>query len=246
MVMARMILGLIMAVTTVSDMLIWHSRQESALAILWLMASAPLFVAAVTVLVITFVKFEERNGRYVLDQDSWIAQLFSWDSGTKVTICLLFWATVLLIIATTVIVFMLTSLVLTMFQAGLVQTLVIILEVVVVVGVFVLFFYGIGKFAIYVTEKPKLSKFVDKSFPVFFVVFVSALIVFLAYPMGVWHFLKCAGIAVAVIAGAVGLIFLAIRFFGFLRKSTAGKILTTGWQHVKSRTCPIVSVVSFK
>lgn len=252
---ARVILGLIMAGTAVSNLLVWHwGWQESQLAFVWFMISAMLFTAAVAVMAITFVNFQQKDGKFILDSNSWIARICGWNYGDKITICSLFWTTVLLITMSIVGFVALLTALLAATEVGWAQTLKVILAVVATMTAIGLLVWGMVSAEEYVDikkcESLKIRRVVDVVqnyiFPVIALIVLLAVLGLVIYDIGAWKFLRGVGIIVAVIAGGVGLVFGTIATFKSVRESAVGKILVSGWYHVKFRTCPVVSVMDLK
>ncbi|MDP3999755.1 MAG: hypothetical protein Q8P76_04195 [bacterium] len=252
---ARVILGLIMAGTVVSNWLVWHwGWQESGWAMAWMVASAALFVAAVTVMAITLVNFQQKNGRFVLDSNSWIARIMGWGRGDKVTICSLFWTTVLLISAAVVgFVLLLTGL-FAATEAGWVETIRVVLFVVATVAGIVLLVVGAANAEDYVGTKMRQGSTVWRGvgniatyvLPVVTVVILLAVLGFIIYDAGVVKFFTGLVLVCLIVGGAFGLVFGVVAGVKSIRESAVGKILSSGWHHVKSRTCPVVSVMDLK
>lgn len=249
MLMARAILGLIMVTTAVGAAFLMPLADKLVPALLGLVILVTMFVAAVTVLVITFVEFEERNGRFMLDTNSWIARAMGGYPGKKITICLLFWVTVLLVMIVALVVLLAVVGVMGLFVVGWWQGLINVLTVAAGFALIGSFIFGMNKLENYSEKSPRVKTAV-KVAEVSVLVIVGAFVLLVfgwgVYKMGVWKFLIGLGVVVLSIGAVVGLIFLAFKLFKSLGESTVGKVLSSGWHYVKSRTCPVVSVVELK
>ena len=82
--------------------------------------------------------------------------------------------------------------------------------------------------------------------PVVVVVILLAVFGFIIYETGVVKFVTGLVLVCLIVGGAFGLVFGAIAGVRSVRESAVGKILSSGWRHVKSRTCPVVSVMDLK
>lgn len=259
MVSARIILTLLATAAAVSGIWSWVvvvSNDSRSPMILVAMFSVPVLLAAVTVLIFSFVRFEEKNGKFLVNKNSLFLKFATMLLGptTSITICSLFWGTIFSIIMTGA-VLMLTimygHLLVTKFSWQL------------LVGPILVFTVGVSLRLIGKDSKLSLIALIVA------IVSLGSLLFFL---LVVWPVMKIMAwgqlslvdalliycvegfrlvVGMILFGGITLLIFGAVAFVAFLllkslKNSTVGKILTSGWQSVKSKTCPIISAVSYK
>lgn len=258
---ARVILMVIMAVMAAIEIFAFDELRYSPDFLLKMLLAnfllAPLFLSALTVLISSWVNFEYRNGKFVIDKNSRVADWFLGDKEKKITICSLFWRTV----------FGIFLLIVFLFAASLAISFLVLgataarFEVLGFIAFLSLLFYliamadkkkawakgtllicpvlvAVGLFVVWPIVRIMASEHISifGALPIYFVLAIQT----------VGATLLCMLVLAAGVAVSVGLVWLVYRLVKPLKDSTIGKILADGWHFVKARTCPIVSVVDFR
>ncbi len=249
MVWARVILVLI---SLVSSVLSWQSyiytyiytlEHRNPFWIVGMIVSPPIFLAALTVLLLSFINFEKRNGQYVVRESMLLRYLLFFGApgseyDNRVTICSLFWRTVFAVYMTAALIFI-VGVFLWLLISNLKMALI---TIVLLIGTFFVVNCAVNWF----NKRSERTKTIwgNVAFTCLVCLGIAMVgLLVLSMKPAQWGILL---LFILGIFAAGGLVVLIFKGIGSLRKTTVGEVLNGGWQAVKSRTCPIVSVVSFK
>lgn len=253
MVLARMILALIAIVAAVSGIWSWGvvSNDSESLMGVVAMLLVPVFLAAVTVLIFSFVEFKQKDGKFLVNKDNLFLKFVTGRSGQKsITMCSLFWSTVFAMIVVGGLLFIgigYCYLLVTKFSWSLLTPILLLLSLVLLnwagkgnKSAGIAWLVLIGLFFSFVSVVMPIMNIMAGGY----VPFADALLIYFVMVLEfVGQLILFVG---AVMIALVVALVVGILLFGLVKGSTVGKILASGWKSVKSRTCPIISAVSYK